>query len=458
MQIRRTLGTLAIGLGLAACSMAQVPGLGGTGAGGGGGYGGPGVLSRGANGIGRRGGQLANLRFFATANANYDNGFVPLQVDENGRLADLGALVGGEIVVGAYGSKAWRRSLVGVEYTGSYARYTNNLFLNGFTHNLNLGVAHQFNRKWSIDSQLGAGTTNRGIGFFGGLPGNGSVGSPLVGGPTTFIFDNRTYFLQNVTSIVYQWSPRWFMVVGGSGYTVQRVSKALVDINGYTLQGQVGYRLSRTSSVGGAYFFTHFDFPNAFGESDIHGATGNYRRKLGPRWELDAQAGLFRARTIGLQTATLDPAIAALLGQSAVIRVFDRTVTLPTFRVSLVGNYRKSSINASFDRSVMPGNGVFLTSQADSGQGSFTYRSTRNLSLTASGSYNRLASLGPGFNPLAQGFFGGGVTYRIFRSLHATSRYDLRRILTEQSTFRRTSHRLSFGLSFSPGDIPLSLW
>ncbi len=426
--------------------------------GGGGGYGGPGVLSRNASGIGRRGGQLANLRFFAQAQANYDNGFVPLQVDENGQIANLGTLVGGEITVGLYGGRSWRRTVVGVDYSGAYSRYGNNVFLNGFIQSLSLGVAHQFNRQWQIDTQLSAGTTNRGIGFFGGAAGTGAIGSPLIGGPTTFVFDNRTYFLQNTTTAVYQFNPRWSISMSGSGFTVQRVSKALADVNGYSVQAQFGYRLSRNTQIGGGYYFMHFDFPNAFGEADVHGFSGNYRRTLGRRWSLDLQAGLGRARTIGLQTASLDPAIAALLGQDSVIRVFDRTVTLSSFRANLAGNFKRYGVTVGYDRSVMPGNGIFLTSLAESGTGGFSYQGSRRLSLTASGNYGRMTSLGADFNPIAQGLIGGGISYRLFRSLHASSRYDLRRVLTDQAAFRRTSQRLSFGLAFSPGDIPLSLW
>lgn len=426
--------------------------------GGGGGYGGPGVLSRNASGIGRRGGQLVNLRFFAQAQANYDNGFIPFQVDEKGQIANLGTLLGSEISVGLYGGKSWRRTVVGVDYAGSYSRYSNNVFLNGFTHSLTLGVAHQFNRQWAIDTQLTAGTTNRGVGFFGGAAGTGAIGSPLIGGPTTFVFDNRTYFLQNATTAVYQFSPRWSISMGGSGFTVQRVSKALADLNGYSAQAQMAYRLSRTTQIGGGYYFMHFDFPNAFGEANIHGFSGSYRRALGRQWNLDLQAGLARARTVGLQTASLDPAIAALLGQSAVIRVFDRTVTLSSFRGNLVGNFKRYNVTAGYDRSVMPGNGVFLTSLAETGSGGFSYQGTRRLSLSATGNFGRISSLGANFNPIAQGLFGGGMTFRIFRSLHATSRYDVRRMFTDQSTFRRTSQRFGFGLAFSPGDIPLSLW
>lgn len=443
---------MLLGVCLAGCASAQLP------AGGAGGYSGPGVLSRNASGIGRRGGQLANLRFFAQAQANYDNGFVPLQVDENGQIANLGTLVGAEISVGLYGGKSWRRTVVGVDYSGTYARYNSNSSFNGFIQSLTLGVAHQFNRQWAIDTQLSAGTTNRGIGFFGGAAGTGAIGSPLIGGPTTFVFDNRTYFLQNSTTAVYQFNPRWSISMGGSGFTVQRVSKALADVNGYSVQAQLGYRLSRNTQIGGGYHFMHFDFPNAFGEADVHGFSGSYRRTLGRRWNLDLQAGLARARTIGLQTASLDPAIAALLGQDSVIRVFDRTVTLSSFRANLAGKFQRYGVSVGYDRSVMPGNGIFLTSLAETGTGGFNYQGSRRLSLTASGNYGRITSLGAGFNPIAQGLFGGGMNYRLFRSLHASSRYDLRRVLTDQAAFRRTSQRLSFGLAFSPGDIPLSLW
>jgi hypothetical protein len=42
--------------------------------------------------------------------------------------------------------------------------------------------------------------------------------------------------------------------------------------------------------------------------------------------------------------------------------------------------------------------------------------------------------------------------------LHLVGRYDARRYTVGQSIFRRLNHRVTVGIAFSPGDLPLSLW
>jgi len=53
---------------------------------------------------------------------------------------------------------------------------------------------------------------------------------------------------------------------------------------------------------------------------------------------------------------------------------------------------------------------------------------------------------------------GGGITYTLTRSVHLVTRYDYRHNDVNQTTFQRDSYRASIGFSFSPGDVPLSLW
>ncbi len=429
---------------------AQVPG------GGGGGYQGPGVMSRGAGGIGRRAGRVANIRFLVDVAGSYDNGFVPLQVNEAGELVTTGANYGVEISVGAFGQKSWRRTLVALDYQSQYGRYNVNRFLNGFIHNLGVGVAHQWSRSIAVDAQLAAGTTNRAIGFFGGVPLGGGVGSPDIGGPGTFIFDNRVYFAQLGGNLVWTPSSRWSVAGGGNYFRIDRTASGLVDSRGYVLQAQTGYRLNRRQQVSGGYFYNSFGFPGAFGTSQIHGFFGGWRYQSGARWNIDVQGGVFRAYTEGLTQVTLDPAVAALLGQTAAIRAFQRTVWLPTFNIGVSRNWRRTGINLAYSRGVNPGNGLFLTTSSDNGNANFNYTPGRNWTFGTFVNYTRMNSIGPDFNAIEQVSAGVNASYRIRGDLFFRSSVDFRRILTQNSTFRQNSQRVLIGISYSPGEIPIS--
>jgi hypothetical protein len=57
-----------------------------------------------------------------------------------------------------------------------------------------------------------------------------------------------------------------------------------------------------------------------------------------------------------------------------------------------------------------------------------------------------------------QAMGGAALSRTLSRSLYLVARYDVRHQDIAFSNFLRTSYRVSVGLSFSPGDIPLTLW
>ena len=102
-------------------------------------YLGPGVLTRGASNIGQRSGQDVDLRFFANATGIYTNGLTPLSVDSSGQAVHVGGLFGVQVGLGAYGRHQWRKSVLGLDYTGNYRHYASNSYYNGTNQALALG-------------------------------------------------------------------------------------------------------------------------------------------------------------------------------------------------------------------------------------------------------------------------------------------------------------------------------
>ena len=421
-------------------------------------YLGPSIMSRGAGDIGTRGGQNVDLRFFANLNVIYDSGFVPLATGTTGQIVDPGGLIGVEASIGAYGTHSWRRANLGLDYRGNYRHYNNQTYYDGSDQQLSLGYTYQKSRRLQLEFQGLAGTFSQG---YGGVtsPGastdvNGGI-SPSSG----LLFDNRSTFLQGGMDVTYLKSARNSFSVGGQGYDVMRQSKALVGMHGYMLHGTFEHRLSMNSSVGLTYSHIHYDFPRAFGESTADSLQLGYSTTFDRRrWTLRILGGGAQVEAEGLQTVALDPLVASILGVSTTVQTFYQRTIIPSVSGGLSRKFKSSNLGFSYSQGISPGNGVYLTSRQQMGGASFSYTGIRKTSLTAEGNYSSFSSLGQSLAPYR--YFGGGgsVSYAMSHALHLTARYESRHQEIDLSTFQKNSYRMSFGIAFSPGDIPLSIW
>ena len=204
----------------------------------------------------------------------------------------------------------------------------------------------------------------------------------------------------------------------------------------------------------------HYDFPKAFGESNIDsfqlGYSTAFDRK---RWSFKIFAGALQAETEGLQVVNLDPVIANILGVSTTVETFYQKTILPSGTVSLSRRFKSAYLGFSYSTGTSPGNGVYLTSRQSSGGASYSYTGVRRTSLSVDGNYTSFASIGQSLAPYHS--FGGGASasYAVFHALHLVGRYDWRQQSIDQTGgFKNNAYRVSVGIAFSPGDIPLSIF
>ncbi len=423
-------------------------------------YQGPGVLSRGAGDIGTRSGQQVNLRFYAGVAGVYDNQLQPISVDSKGSLLQVKGLYGVEANLGAYGVHNWKTATLGLDYRGVYRHYSERTYFDGSDHALALGYTYQKSRRLVFDMRQLAGTLAQGVGgIYGALP---ASRTDIVNQPTALLFDNRMNYLQSTMDVSYIASARTVYTAGGDGFLVRRQSSALYGVNGYDLRGSVRHRTSRTTTIGATYLHMHFDYPRAFGESDINMAEGFYATRLGPRWTFSLAAGVYVVDTQGTQIVTLDPAVAALLGQTTTFHVFSTRITAPSGNATLTRQFKTATLSFNYNREITPGNGVYLTSRTENASFALNYSGIRKWDFSLTGGYGSLASVGQGIQPYHQFTGGTGLTYALTRAVHVVARYDARHLDIVQGVgpvgYRRTGYRASIGLTFSPGDIPLSLW
>jgi len=419
-------------------------------------YLGPGILTGGADTVGNRAGEQVDLRFYASLMGIYDNGIQPVSVDSKGNLIQVSGLYGLELGFGVYGVHNWRTAQLGLDYRGDLRDYPEDTGYDGTDHTLTLGYTYQKSKRLFFTFRGIGGTYSNYLGAVAGETAASSTNN--VNQPTLLLFDNRTYFLQGNVGITYLLTPRTSVSLGGDGFTIQRQSSELVSSVGYGARANIRYRLNRVTSIGAEYDRIHYQYPGAFGHSDINVYNLLYSTQMGRLWTFSLSGGVDQVNTLGLQTVTLAPAIAALLGVSTTVHVFQAQNWVPSGQASISRKFKNANLYASYSRLILPGNGVYLTSRSENALLGYSYTGVRKVALTINGGYSSLDSLGQGIAPYHMYTGAASLTYNLTHALHAIARYDLRDQEIQLAGYRRDSFRATLGIAFSPGTLPLSLW
>jgi hypothetical protein len=417
------------------------------------GYGGPSLLSRGGNRPGHRGRAPVSLNVYGAVRGTIETGLIAPRVDASGNVIPQD-IKGVQAELGAYGSKSWRRSSLGLDYRGDYRKNTNFKTYNGTNQALSLDYNFEPTNRLTTFARIAGGMTNR---AFGGFSAPASITQDNFGVPLNDVYDAKTYFNQTSAGVSYRKSARATVTLIGEGFIVKRTSRALISMQGYLAEANYDYRLTRVDTVGAFYNYIRFEYPRIYGGSDIHGFGGTYSRRISRNWSVDALGGLYHVETTGTQLVELSPEIAAILGRPSGVAAFRRVSVQP--QVELTGRYQleRSSLRAGYRTGIGPGNGVYVTSRQEALNAGYTYAGTRKLSYGLSFAYSRYHSLGLQLGDFSTVQGGGGVDYKIARHWNLNAQYDHRKF--NSPTLRgRTGNSIAVGLSFSPSQIPLSIW
>jgi hypothetical protein len=418
-------------------------------------YEGPTILSRSAGGVRQRGeriGQDAHLRVFFSVSALYEGGLLPVSVDSKGALVNQGGQFGVEGLFGVYGTKRWKRSSVGLDYNGTYRNYTKNQYYNGSDNFLGLSYGNQLDRKSLVTAGLTAGTSSRVFSALGSL-GSTSLTSIL---PADDIFDARTYFLFGGMGISRMESNRFGYEMRGDAFRVERHSKSLISAEGYSAKAAVSYRLDLRRRVGVNYAFTHFDYPKAFGEADIHSTTFFYNQQFNRLWSVQGEFGGYVASTAGAKLVALDPVISALLGMTSITQAYARTVVLPTGQVTLTGKTKNSGLALTAFRGPSAGNGVSIATSTESYSGNYSYVWSKQFTTTAQARYSRSSDLSNTAGTYTTYLAGVGAEYQTRSNLDFTLRGHFRRMnVAAFNVLGRNAFEVVLGVGWNSSDLGL---
>lgn len=417
-------------------------------------YGGPAILSRGQSPATQTAAPIA-FRPYIGLSAIYDTGLVPVSVTSSGEIPSS-ALYGVELNLGAYVYHVWKHTTLGLDYRGDFRHYSASNW-DGTDQFLSLILTHRPSRRvtFTLRNQAGIYSLN-----------SYALSSPLGTADPNYlllpqynIFDSRVIFAGASADLIYQLTHRLSFDIGGEGSLVRWQSTALYGFTGAVARGDLEYRMTRHTTVGADYRFTYFGYTRGYGNTQIQSVGLDYSTLLARHLQFSARLGGARVGIQSLAQVALDPAIAALLGQSVAIQAAYQLTYIPDIEARLTDSFQRSRLTFAYLDQVIPGNGVYLTSRNNSGNVSYSYSGVRHWNFAVNGTYGRISALAQTVGAYTTYGAGVGVTRDLGKGLYSVLRLDaLRYDVGGLSAFKNTEYRASLGLSFSPGDLPLVLW
>ena len=418
-------------------------------------YAGPAILSRGLGAFMNPDRELLRLRPFASVNGIYDTGLTAISVNETGQLLSRDAY-GAEADFGVTGYRAWQQSLLGLQYHGRLRHYSRYSYYDGFDNFFGLNLVHRPSRRVTV--QISPAVASYSRGYFVPDVGSAYYSPELTALTQGELFDSRVNAVIGSGRLIYQRTTRLSFSLGGNGFSTRRHSQLLAGVTGYSAVGDLAYRLSRYQSIGVDYSFTHYDFQRVFGDTDAHGIGLNYSVQIGRDWTLALRAGGHRVEISRLQSVPLDPVIAAIVGQGVAVSTTYLQVYQPTFGGRLARRYRRGAVDFEYTRSISPGNGLYLTSAVERGGLGASYRGTRRASFYVHASALQYRSLVQNLGRYRSLWGDVGMNYTLGRALALSLSVGARQYEVRNTQLDRVSFRASVGLTYSPGELPFSLW
>jgi len=418
-------------------------------------YQGPGISSPGVGDIGTRSGEQVDLRYYLGVSGVADSTIAPFVTDSKGNLIHIPYLYGIEVDGGIYGVHSWKRSQLALNYAGSYTKFFNYDAYNSTDHALTLGYTDQVSRRLKLDLRESAGSLTYGTGQVANAASTDLTSSFT---PGVRLFDTRTYYLQSSVSATWLQSARMSYTAGANTFLQNLKSDGLSNAWGYGFNGNMMRRMSKSSTVGVTYAFSHFEFPEFFSTSDSHTFQGLYATGLGRFWTLSIEAGATLTQGKSLVTFALNPVLAAIFGQSTISGISSFKTIYPSGTLTLKRQFRHAALGVNYYRGVNSGNGAYTTGRLDNAGAFISYTGVRKVNLGADGGYYAIKSIGQNLGSYSQYSAGGGVSYALGRDMHLSLRYDFRDQQVNISDYKHSGSRATIGLNFSPGNLPLSLW
>jgi hypothetical protein len=326
----------------------------------------------------------------------YDTG-ISREINANGSPGAPQTLIGTMASWRLMGRHYFRRDQIGVVYSGNISQYAGNTGYSGSNNALAMNYTHVLSRRFKLNL-AGSGS----IFSLNSVLENQPVGPETIASinlstsPNIEIYDNGGKQFSSQADLVWQKTSRLSFSIGTSYFGIERDSTLLLGVTGQQARGDVTYRVTRKTTIGSYYSFSHYLYPHGFGNSVINTAGLIYSYSFNPTTQLRFRGGVSLVESLGLETVAINPVIATLLGvNSGVIDAYN-TYRATDFSAQFVKDFHGGRTTASlaYARGISPGNGVLQTSQQESIIGSVTARVFRIYSFTAALGRDTLEGVG----------------------------------------------------------------
>ncbi len=416
---------------------------------------GPGILTRGYS-VTPLETQQVRFRPWVNLTGVVDSGLVGLST-KTGQIANQ-VNEGVDLGFGIDGRRVTRKDTIELEFRGDLYHYTPNSIYDGGNYLLNLSYTHRFTKRVSLALQESAGLYSNNYSLLDTNTDLSLGNTNLLVTPNTQIFDNRTIYLSTGADVIYELTSRLSVDLGATGFLVRREASSLYGTTGVQARADITYRATRRSSFGPYYGFTQYNFNRAFGGSNINTVGLLYSYELTRSLQFRVRGGGSQVVTDGIETVTIDPTIAALLGYSVGTIAVHRSNYVPDLTAQLFKAYRIGTASVEFTDGVTPGNGIFLTSRHESFSGHYDYIGLRRWTFQAGASRDTLTTLGVLVGQYTSYVADLGGVRTLTKGLQATLRAEYRHFDISGAPFLRNSYRINLGIAWSPGEQPLKLF
>jgi hypothetical protein len=328
-------------------------------------------------------------------NSVYDSG-ITRTVNADGSPGPPSTLIGTMVNWSLSGRHYFRRDMVSVSYNGNLSEYSGNGAFSGSNQSVSASYRHVLSRRLTLNLS-GSGSILSQNSVLENQPvGLETIANiNIASSPNIQIFDTGVKQFTSQADLTWQLTSRLSFSMGTSYFGIERDSPLLLGVTGLQARGDVNYRLTRKTTIGAYYSFSHYLYPHGFGNSAINTAGLIYSYAFNRTTQLRFRGGLSEVESLGLETVQINPAIAALLGVSTGVIDAYNTYKATDFSVQFVKDFRGGNKTATlaYARGISPGNGVFQTSQQESISASLTARVFRTYSFTLGAGRDTLTSV-----------------------------------------------------------------
>jgi hypothetical protein len=392
--------------------------------------------------------------WYANLSGSYFSDLTPVTPDESGQIQSFNQY-GLWANLGVRVNRVRARSATSFAGSAGYGYFSQGSSFGGIQGTLELADSRQMSRRVTWHNSLAGFTTNfAGVGYyyFTDLP------VAQVNNPAGELFDNRVYTISGATGFTYTHSARWTFTGQAGVFVTTRKTSSMADVRGALGRGSMSYSLSRRTAVGASYSYNYFFFPHGFGEFQTQTVMGTFSRQLSRQWSIHLAGGPLQASGERLQTVAIDPAIAALTGQTNGVEVYKGSTRNFAAQGSLTGRFQRSSASVDYFRGVIPGNGVYVTSFSEFLNANYSVPRGRDWTFGANAGYNRMKAVSQTIAPATYYTLNGVVNYHITPQLGLNITAGIWRTDAFNEGLATNRAVVTVGLTYTSNEIPLRLF